>query len=154
MIPLMEIAAAGARLGRRLEVRLHDEPESGPAGIPTGPDRDAHPAPTSGTCPHPESNLGPDSPSSAVRPDDIADPTTTPSGPDPDRFDTVILIAHEPAPAIVPSVTWSHFLRPGGNLAVITHGYATGKRAGQAATAVRRSATADGLVQIDRIPLL
>lgn len=159
MIPLMEIAAVGTRLGRCLEVRLHDEPESGPAGIPTGPDRDARPAPTSGTAPRSESDLGPGSGPSAVGPGDVADRTTNlPSNPDPDtdadRFDAVILIAHDPAPAAVPSVTWSHLLRPGGTLAVITHGYASGNRAGNLGTALRRSATAGGLVQIDRIPLL
>lgn len=158
MIPLMEIAAAGARLGRHLEVRLHDEPDSGPATIPTGPDCDSQPAPTPGTALPPESDLGPDSERSAVRLGDVADPiTTTPSDPvtgDADRFDTVILIAHQPAPAIVLSVTWSRLLRPGGTLAAITHGYATGNRAGNLGTALRRSAAAVGLVQIDRIPLL
>ncbi|MDI5969856.1 hypothetical protein POF50_011000 [Streptomyces sp. SL13] len=154
MIPLMEIAAAGARLGRRLEVRLHDEPESGPANIPTEPDRDSH-APMPGMVLPPESDLGPDSGLSAVGPGDAADrATTTLSDPGADRFDTVILIAHKPAPVAVPSVTWSHLLRPGGALAVITHGYASGNREGSLGTALRRSAAADGLVQIDRIPLL
>lgn len=66
----------------------------------------------------------------------------------------MILVAHKPAPAAVPSITWSHLLRPGGTLAVITHGYASGNRAGNLGTALRRSAAAGGLVQIDRIPLL
>lgn len=61
MIPLMEIAAAGARLGRRLEVRLHDEPESGPAGI--SPNRTATHTPRrpAGPCaPSPTSVRTPD----------------------------------------------------------------------------------------------
>ncbi|MDI5964039.1 hypothetical protein [Streptantibioticus silvisoli] len=158
MIPLMEIAAVGARLGRHLEVRLHDGPKSGPAGFPTEPDRDSHPVPTPGTALPPEADLGPDSGLLAAGLGDVADRvTTTPSDPvawDADRFDTVILIAHKPAPAAVPSVTWSHLLRPGGTLAVITHGYASGNRVGNLGTALRRSAAAGGLVQIDRVPLL
>ncbi len=155
MIPLMEIAAAGARLGRHLEVRLHHEPESRPAGIPTGPDSDPPSAPTPGAALTLESGLGPDSGLSAVGFGEIADGvTTTPSDLAADRFDTAILIAHAPAPAVAPRVTWSRVLRPGGTLAVITHGYATGNRAGNLGTAIRQSAAADGLMQIDRIPLL
>lgn len=158
MIPLMEIAAVGARLGRRLEVRLHDEVESGPQSVAAWADRDSRPAPAPGAATPPESASGlptgqpptvPHEPadSSPVERSDFSDENS-------DRFDAVIVLAHTPAPEVVPAVAWSQLLDRDGVLAVITHGYASESGAKSPGTLLRRSVAAAGLVEIDRLPLL
>ncbi len=158
MIPLMEIAAVGARLGRHLEVRLHDQSGSGPVDAPTGPHHDSHRAPAPRMTPRSASDPGAHPGPSAVRFRDVSDRSAVSMSDREteaaDRFDMVIVIADAPAPAAVPDITWSHLLNASGILAVITHSYDPGRRAGHLGTEIQRSAAAAGLVQIARIPLL
>lgn len=158
MIPLMEIAAVGARLGRHLEVRLHDQSGSGPVDAPTGPHHDSHRVPAPRTTPRSASDPGAHPGPSVVRSRDVSDRSAVPlsdrATEAADRFDVVIVIADAPAPAAVPAITWSHLLNASGVLAFITHGYDPGRRAGHLGTVILRSAAVAGLVQIARIPLL
>ena len=158
MLPLMEIAAVGARLGRRVEVRLHDQSGSGPTDAPTGPHHETHPAPAPRTPDHPGTDRQAAPGLSAARshaPSNHSDvPSSDPATETANRFDLVIVIADSPAPAAMPTITWSHVLNDSGVLAFITHGYDPGRRPGHLGTAIRHSTAAAGLVQFARVPLL